>query len=315
MTLAPNLARLAGAVASALSIAALSAGMANAACASFSASNIQVTYDPLGTNAQFALTAPFTMMATSVSSAHQPDTKSLTAQLVDINPSVGGLHRVGNGGPLFHILSSGTDVVVSASDPIMPANVFTVIFPSTGSSSGLASLQFWIDANQDVPAGAYSTALDVRYLCHNDSHDSNANQTQPGVLPITVMVPSSVRATLAGGSTTGSIDFGDFSELSKSVNVNVRSTGPFTIAATSDNGGVMKMKADGTGASGANTRIPYSVTLDGQAFTLGGPGQRFGRTGLGGTSIPLSVQIQSVQANRSGIYNDHIVLTITPLGA
>lgn len=311
-----NLARLASAFASALAIAAAMASVADAACANFTASSLQVTYDPLGPNAQFALTAPFTMTATSVSAPHQADTHTLTAQFVDINPSSGGLHRVGNGGPLFHILSNGADVVVRSSDPVMPANVFGVTFPSSGASGALASLQLWIDANQDVPAGNYATSLDVRYICNSDNHDFTAStQTQPGVLPISVSVPSSVRATLAGGSTTGSIDFGDFSELTKSVNVNVRSTGPFTVTATSDNGGVMKMKADGTGASGANTRIPYSIRLDGQSFTLGGPGQRFSRTGIGGTSIPLTVQVQGVQANRSGVYNDHIVVTITPLGA
>ena len=298
-------------------ISLAAAGAARSACATFTAGSLQVTYDPLGQNAAYALSAPFTVTASSVTVAHQPTAQSVTVQFVDPNPGVGGQHRIGNGGPLFHLYGSGPDAIVNASDPVTPSNAFTIVFPSASASTGVASLQLGLNANQDIAAGDYATTLDLRYACHYTAGDTNPTQIQTGVLPISVSAPSSVRATLAGGSAAASVDFGDFSQPTRTVNVNVRSTGPFTIAASSDNGGVMKLRATAVngGASGSNARIPYTVTLAGRAFTLDGTAVNFTRTGIGGSALPLTITMPGVQANRAGLYYDHIVLTITPLGA
>lgn len=135
---------------------------------------------------------------------------------------------------------------------------------------------------------------------------------QSGVLQLVVDVPSTLTASLAGGSSSGTIDFGDFSTLTQTAMVGVSSTGPYAVRITSTNGQVMKLTTPPPGVAGAaNAQIPYTVTFAGTAVSS--TPTRFSRTGVGGTHLPLSITAGPVGAKRAGTYHDIITVTFTPL--
>ena len=117
-------------------------------------------------------------------------------------------------------------------------------------------------------------------------------------------------ASLAGGSTTSTIDFGDFSTVSKTGLVNVYSTGPFSLQIASTNNGVMKLQ--GSPVDSANAAVSYSINFNGTPIAVGDTA-RFARTGIGGAGLPLQITTEQPTAKRAGTYRDSLTLTFTPL--
>src|SRR5581483_10623285 len=100
-------------------------------------------------------------------------------------------------------------------------------------------IQFLIDPGQGIPAGVYDESIDMQFRCNVGSTSLADVSYQSAVLRVSVSVPSKLIANLAGGGTSGTIDFADFSNLTKSAMVNVYSTGPFSVSIASDNNGRM----------------------------------------------------------------------------
>lgn len=293
----------------ALVMAAAAAGAAHAACVTFSASSINLTYDPLGAQGVSQVVQPVTLMASKNSgNGVGPE---VTAQFVD--QDIGTL-RVGTAGPIYTIVSPSNPVVVDASvGQPGPMNSFSFRFSDAGAGAQqVTGLQFIIDRGQDVPAGDYNESLNMQMQCGG----GNGNQPvdlQSGVLHITVRVPSTLIATLAGGSAYGTLDFEDFSNLARTAMVNVYSTGPYSLSIASDNSGVMKLVgAPPSAADAANSRIGYTMTFNGRSVPAG-TSVHFERTGVGGLELPLAVTVDSVAGKRAGVYRDSITLTFTPL--
>jgi hypothetical protein len=291
----------------ALIMAVAAAGGAHAACAQFTASPINVTYDPLGTQGVSQVVRQVTLMASRNESA----VTGGTAQFVDQDS---GTLRIGTSGPIYTIEESQKGVVVNGSaPPPTPANSFTFRFSGSGSATEpVYGIQFVIDPGQDVPAGVFSESLDMQMRC-GESDGNQPVDLQSGVLHITVDVPSTLIASLAGGSASGTLDFGDFTGQTKTAMVNVYSTGPYALSIASENNGAMKLAgAPPQSSDTGNAQIGYTLTFNEHSVTPG-TSVHFGRTGVGGTGLPLSVVAEPVAGKRAGVYRDSITLTFTPL--
>jgi hypothetical protein len=291
----------------ALIMAVAAAGGAHAACAQFTASPINVTYDPLGAQGVSQVVRQVTLMA----SRNENTVTEGSAQFVDQNS---GTLRVGTGGPVYTVEESQKVVAVDRSAaPANPANSFPFRFSGSGSAAEpVYGVQFVIDPGQDVPAGVFSESLDMQMRC-GGSDGNQPVDLQSGVLHVTVDVPSTLIASLAGGSASGTLDFGDFAGLTRTAMVNVYSTGPYALSIASENNGVMKLEgAPPQAADSGNARIGYTLTFNGRPVPAG-TNVHFGRTGVGGSGLALSITAEPVASKHAGVYRDSITLTFTPL--
>lgn len=285
------------------------AGGAHAACAQFTASSIDVTYDPLGMQSASQVVQPVVLFATRGSGGGVGAEN--TAQFVD---QESGSVRVGTNGPLYTIMYGSSMVVVPRNAaPLSPGNTFSFRFSSSGGGAEQVSgLQFIIDPGLDVAAGVYSESLDIQMKC-GGSGGNQPIELQSGVLHISVSVPSTLIASLAGGSASGTLDFGDFSDPARTAMVNVYSTGPYALSIASDNNGYMKLLgAPPQAADASNARIAYTLTFDGRPVSTAAS-VHFERTGVNGRQLPLAVTAESVAGKRAGTYHDSIIVTFTPL--
>ena len=290
----------------------LFAGPCQADCASFSASSINLTYDPLGGAATLGLFRAFPLsitrgMAADVAVAH------VTAQFMD-RGQTGAIFRL-DGGPTYDITDRDNDEVIvhQSTSPLMDGHVFSIDFSSSEDQERAVAvkqvngLAISVPPGQDVAAGVYSATLDVQFRCGAGDGRGDV-RTQTGVLPVTITVPSVLSVNLAGGGLKGTIDFDQFEDLTKSASVQVRSTGPFILHISAEHAG--KMVLLGT-SGGTGQEVPYSVSFNGAAAPLDSD-IAYGRTGVGGLSMPLAVTVGDISGDRAGVYKDTLTLVFTP---
>jgi hypothetical protein len=299
---------------------AMAASSSWAACATFTADSVNVTYNPLGATGVLGIYQPLSVtIGRGRSNNGNGNLSNVVGQFMDQGQSSGSVFIL-NGGPNYNIINLvGQEVVVHpSSSPLQPGHVFvanTEDFNDHGhdaSAAPVIGLALLIPPGQDVAAGVYSEVLDVQYACGNGSPNGNGDvHLQTGVLPINVTVPSTLSVNLAGGGRHGTIDFDTFESLTKSANVQVRSTGPFSLVITAEHNGKMFLLGS---SGGAGQEIPYGLTFNGNAVVLGNSSS-FTRTGVGGLSMPLAATVGDVSADRAGKYKDTLTLVFTPKAA
>jgi len=277
--------------------------MANSSCASFTASDINVTYDPLGTQGVSQVIQPITLNVTRNSGR---SSSSVIAQFVDWDSNM--TLRIGSRGPIYTIEDNNIVVTNNHSAALLPNQYFSYTFSRGKTLGTISGLRFFIDPGQDIPAGIYDETLDVRYRCPSGPSDYSS-EWQSNVLHVSVNVPSKLVANLSGGSTSGTLDFGDFNDHARGAMVNVYSTGPFTVKVDSDNYGHMVL--DGVSHPDRDTRIDYGLSFAGFPVRLGNR-MHFFRTGIGGAGFPLVAFTNDVRGKRAGTYRDTLTVTITP---
>ncbi len=107
------------------------------------------------------------------------------------------------------------------------------------------------------------------------------------------------------------VDFGTLEEgVTRTVYVQVRANQRVNIEIESENGGQLRHVE-----RPESRAIPFSTTLDGQAFDLSnGPANltRESGTGLSGSNHALNMTIGSVQRTFSGRYRDRIHVYVEP---
>ncbi len=163
---------------------------------------------------------------------------------------------------------------------------------------------------EDLSAGIYRERFTVRYWCGEE--DSSLPYEAYGVIAVAAAVPNVLSANIAGASSRGEIDFLNFELLSRTLQVSVRSTGPYEVTARSVNGGVMLREQAGERVTEAD-RIRYAARFGGQMLDLdNGGGFSMQRAGLLGRQIPLDITIEDVSAKRAGVYADTLLLTLAP---
>jgi hypothetical protein len=288
------------------------AGPCQADCASFSASSINLTYDPLGGAATLGVFQAFPLSVTRGLAAGGAVT-GVSAQFMD-QGQTGAIFRL-DGGPTYDITDqSNAEVIVhQSSSPLTTGHTFFADFSSSADQARAVAVEqvnglaISVPPGQDVAAGVYAATLDVQFQCAQGA-SLRDTRMQTGVLPVTITVPSVLSVNLAGGGLKGTIDFDQFEDLTKSANIQVRSTGPFILHITAEHAG--KMVLLGT-SGGTGQEVPYSLNFNGAAAPLDSD-IAYDRTGVGGLSMPLAVTVGDTSAERAGVYKDTLTLVFTP---
>jgi hypothetical protein len=163
---------------------------------------------------------------------------------------------------------------------------------------------------EDLSAGIYREQFTVRYWCGDD--EGQLPYEAHGAVVVAVAVPNVLSANVAGATARGEIDFLNFAVRERSLQVSVRSTGPYQVTARSLNGGVL-LRDQARLVGDPADRIRYSASFDGAAIDVdGASSQRMARAGLGGRQIPLDIRVEDAALNRAGAYADTLLLTLSP---
>ncbi|HEX3919745.1 MAG TPA: hypothetical protein VHW60_20595 [Caulobacteraceae bacterium] len=288
------------------------AGPCQADCASFSASSINLVYDPLGGAATLGLFEGFPITVTRGVATGGVVT-GVTGQFMD-QGQTGAVFRL-DGGPTYDLTDQNNNEVIvhQSSSPLMVGHTFFADFSSPADEAHavavhqISGLAISVPPGQDVAAGVYASTLDVQFECAVGDTAGDVRM-QTGVLPVTITVPSVLSVNLAGGGLKGTIDFDQFEDLTKSANIQVRSTGPFILHISAEHAG--KMVLLGT-TGGAGQEVPYTLNFNGAPTPLDSD-IGYQRTGVGGLSMPLAVTVGDTSGDRAGDYKDTLTLVFTP---
>lgn len=162
----------------------------------------------------------------------------------------------------------------------------------------------------DLAAGIYREQFTIRYWCGDQ--DNTLPYEAQAIVAVSVAVPNVLSASIAGASPRGEIDFLDFSALSRSLQINVRSTGPYTVSARSLGGGSL-LREGAAGSADTADRIAYRAAIDNEPLTLGDSARTHRRAGLAGRRMTLDVEVEDVGGKRAGAYADTLLVTLAPV--
>ena len=268
-----------------------------------------VRVDPLDAAGAAQVMQPVTMLFRRVGVGSAPVT--VAYQIVDEDSSVQS--RVGiTGGPQLEWQSgdSGRNIGATRNEAYALLRSGTVTLGADDNSQEATLRLFLTNLREDLPAGVYREHYTIRYWCTD--RDTSIPEEIPGIITVTVQVPNVLSTNIAGASAQGEIDFLDFSTLTRSLSVSVRSTGRFAVTAHSVNGSVM-LREGATGTDNPD-RIPYVVRFGGRNLSPDtGTGLTLPRAGIVGQQIPLDVVVEDVSSKRAGAYSDTLILTLSPV--
>ncbi|MDB5422069.1 MAG: hypothetical protein JWR59_2016 [Brevundimonas sp.] len=270
----------------------------------------QIRVDPLAASEATDLIQPLqlTFRRSGVGSA--PVT--LRYQIIDDDSSA--IARVGlSQGPVIDWTSSDSSRSIGAlryeAYSLLRTGVVTI-----GDDDGAVQRSVTLrlgDVRSDIPAGVYREQFTVRYWC--EAEEMGLPYESAGAIAVSVAVPNVLSASVAGASLRGEIDFMDFATLSRTLQVSVRSTGPYRVTARSENGSALVREGVETSPR-ASDRINYSADFAGEGLGLvsAAGARQMPRAGLTGRLIPLIVNIDNIKGKVAGRYFDTIYLTLEP---
>ena len=236
-----------------------------------------------------------------------------------------------SGSPAYQILFNGSNVLYN--EPSY-AGAPTLNFNNAGDQPGLVYVNFGGASAPDtltvpftvtIPAGVDLSAgdpirFDIRYVCKGTGGlaDVPSPLIFANAFTLNVNVLSALQASYAGPA----LDFGEVGTVTdtavlaaagtytKTGQVNVRSSGPYSVAMTSTNG--YQLKAGGTASMNYQaTFLGQTVSNASQTFTT----RTCARAGLTGVNLPVSTRLlQGGQGiTPAPVYSDTLNVTITPL--
>ena len=268
----------------------------------------EIRLDPMNAAGSAELAQPFTLTFRRATVDNQPI--QFRYQILDEDSAVQS--RVGvSEGPVvvWQGNDSTRDVGGLRNQAYAQMNSGLVVIGQDDVASQRQMMLRLTDLRSDLRSGIYREQFTVRYWC--DSDGATPPFESVAVVGVSVAVPNVLSASVAGASAHGEIDFLDFASLARTLQVSVRSTGPYRVTAKSLNGGFMLR--EGSVGTDASDRIPYDATLDGQSIRVGGEAAAtMPRAGLAGRQLPLQVAVQDVRSNRAGAYTDTLLLTLEP---
>ncbi|MDO9337898.1 MAG: hypothetical protein EON95_08345 [Caulobacteraceae bacterium] len=162
----------------------------------------------------------------------------------------------------------------------------------------------------DLAAGVYREQFTIRYWC--GAQDNTLPYEAQGIVAVSVAVPNVLSASIAGASPRGEIDFLDFAALTRSLQINVRSTGPYQVSARSLGGGAL-VREGSAGSTDSADRIAYRATLDNEPLNPGEAARPQRRAGLVGRRMTLDVAVEDIGDKRAGAYADTLLVTLAPV--
>ncbi|MBI1404999.1 MAG: hypothetical protein GC145_02610 [Caulobacter sp.] len=286
-------------------------GAAHAQCATVDPVIVpQLRVDPLDAGGPAELVQPFVLTFRRAGVGADPVT--VHYQLVDEDSSV--LSRVGRSqGPTLEWQSQESARQIGAfrgeGYALLRSGV-AVLGENEQAAQRTINLRL-TNLRDDLAAGVYREQFTVRYWC--GEADMSLPYEAQGVVAVSVAVPNVISASISGASARGEIDFMDFSARSRTLQISVRSTGPYRVSARSLSGGAL-VRDGATGSADPADRVSYRTTIDNQPLSLGDAGlapQR--RAGLAGRKMTLQVEVEDTSAKRAGAYADTLLLTLSPV--
>jgi spore coat protein U-like protein len=152
-----------------------------------------------------------------------------------------------------------------------------------------------------------SLKYSIRCFDGNGKQGEIDSSQSPGPAP-SVNVPSVVLVTTAGPQT---INFGNFTTATQTLQVGVKSTSSVNVAV---NSGDQMVLAGAVAPYPSNSVIPYTMTLNGDTIANGTTLTNRPRAGVNGTDWPLVLNLTGgvPSGKLAGTYSDTITLTLTP---
>lgn len=282
--------------------------------------NPALTFDPLGPSTQVAdiqLTRSYNCPGYKFGSlwANTNYFSDLNVSVESINVTRGSVYNLYNVGRPSGLLGSGTASHVGfQSDYGSGSNVNTIRITMT--KNGVLT-----SGDRNLPVllshPSYSYYYERTYDCGNyfiyrecnywDYSEYNYDQTRN----IPINVASAMALSLAGGSTSGTMDFGNnlATDSKQSVNLRLRSNVAYKVTMDSTHNGVLKLNNSAT----ATEQIAYSATLDNEPISESTAFKRTNPTGTGGADVtlPFEVTIGDTSNARAGFYKDVVTVTIS----
>ena len=270
----------------------------------------QIRVDPLDAGGPTNLIQPFQLTFRRAT----VDTKPLIVRYQIVDDDSSAIARVGlSQGPVVDWTSSDSSrsigAVRSQGYVLLRTGVATIGENDTAAQRSV-TLRL-DDVRTDIPAGIYREQFAVRYWC--EAEETGIPYEAMGAVSVSVAVPNVLSASVAGTSLRGEIDFMDFNSLSRSIQVAVRSTGPYRVTARSANGSALVRVGSGRTARPSD-RIGYTASFDGDPLVVGNAdsSRLMPRAGLAGRSVALDVTIGNIKDNVAGLYTDVIYLSVAP---
>lgn len=237
------------------------------------------------------------------------------------------------GSPAYQILYNGSNVLYTAPSY---AGAPTLNFNNAGDLAGLVYLNFGGASAPDtltvpftvtIPPGVDLTAgapirFDIRYVCKGTGGlaDVPSAQDLTNAFTLNVNVLSALQASYAGpaldfgevGTTTTATVTGAPLTYTRTGQVRVASSGPYSVAMTSANG--YQLRAGGTAS------MNYQATFLGQTVSNASqtfPPRNCTRAGLTGVNLPVTTTLLQGGAGLAPapVYSDTLNVTITPLAS
>jgi hypothetical protein len=282
--------------------------------------NSNLSYDPLGPSTQSAdaqISRSYNCPGQKYGQLYANTTywSDMSVTVSSISSTRGSVYNAYNVSRPNSLIGTGTASNVGfGGDYGYGGNINTVRFEMTkiGSvSPGLRSFPILLTHP------SYSYYYEYTYNCGNrliykqcsSSDYSMYNYEERRNVPVNV--PSAMALSMAGGSTTGTMDFANnlATDAKQSINLRLRSNTPYRVTMDSSHNGVLKLNNSPT----ATDQIAYSATLNGTSITEGAPFINTSPTGTGGADVtlPFEVTIGDTSTARAGFYKDVVTVTIS----
>lgn len=182
-----------------------------------------------------------------------------------------------------------------------------------------------VPSGADLPAGTTDLNLDLKYFCKRTGNAPHDSGIDPNSLIVRINVLSALQASFVGpaldfgeigGLTTAALPATPNSVKQRTGNVRVASSGPYSVALTSQN--QFQMTYPGGSLATANQRIPYALDFLGQVKTTASPTfttVTCQRAGLTGQYLAVTPTLLEGGAGKvpSTNYQDILTVTVTPL--
>lgn len=309
---------------------------------------VTLTYDPFSAGGTGTTNTPITL---AISRANDPGgtrTEQINffitdplnnlpgVQIIPKSATVAGgsVSATGLNTNIFHNFPSAPSLP-SLGNPTGTGNFLSIDLGANTNLSNVVNVTFDVTLPGNLNFDASTTlAFRLGYSCRfkGQGNSTSYNQGQKDnaiTFPVTVL--SALQASYAGGA----LDFGEVGNLTndavnaapatytRSGNVNVRSSGPYTVNMTSDNN--YKLAFSGASLTNATQTLTYAATFVGTTRTgvsgnnapIAAITKTCVRAGLSGVSLPVSVRLTEGGQGKTpaSLYNDFLNVTVSPLAA
>lgn len=241
--------------------------------------------------------------------------------------AAGSVNIYGVGQNIFHNFGSPGPLMVLGTNS--PVGYMAVEFTGNNDASDTVQVTFEVElpANLDI-AASQNIAFDANYACSGTGGGKPFQGS--GTIPNAVSFPIKVLSGLQASYSGHILDFGEIGDktdldiaadqlaYTKSGWVNVRSSGPYSVAMVSQNN--YRMTFPGGNLADPAQRLLYTATFAGQSVNFADPSFATVtclRAGLSVKQLPLTVELDEGGQTKapSTAYQDILSITVSPLAA